>query len=250
MWGAAEGDGRRQLGLHEAAARAGRGGYRAGAGRKSGAAGVRSTPHRARTRLSPHVPVHLTLRAAAGLPSFREQPMARVVGDALRAMKVERDDFRVVEFSIQSSHIHLIAEADDERALSAAMRSFKARVTRSVDGAVLRRPRGKVWGDRYYRVDLTSRRQARNALVYVLQNARHHGVLRAGTLDPLSSALWSERYIARSPLPAHTSPCAAPLTFMLRHLWQQEWPGLISPAEVPKADRLHAHGALPPKRRL
>ncbi|MDB4941468.1 MAG: hypothetical protein JWP97_1002 [Labilithrix sp.] len=234
-WGAAAGTGAGQLGLHEAP-RCGRGGYRVNAGRKGRVAGAGATPHRPRARLSPHVPVHITLRGAAGLPSFREERMARAVGQAIRAMKVARDDFRIIEFSIQDSHLHLIAEADDERALTSAMRSLKARVTRSINGHVLRRPRGKVWGGRYHRVDLTSRRQARNALVYVLQNAHHHGVVAAGSLDPLSSARWSSRYIARAPLPADTSPCASALTFMLRRLWEGQWPGLISPSEVPERD--------------
>ncbi|MDB4944645.1 MAG: hypothetical protein JWP97_4179 [Labilithrix sp.] len=179
--------------------------------------------------------MHITLRAAKSLPSLRNEVMARAVGGVIRAMKAARDDLRIVEFSIQTNHLHLIVEADDARALSSAIRSLQARVTKRLNHHVLARKRGKVWGDRYFRVDLTTRRQARHALVYVLQNGHHHGVVAAGRLDPLSSARWSTRFIQRPELPAGTSPCSPALTFMLNRSWEQQWPGLISPSEVPSA---------------
>jgi putative transposase len=221
---------RTQLGLHQAR-RHGRGGFRENAGRKRAA--KPSTPHRARPVLSHHVPVHLTLRAAKGLPSFREQIMARAIGHVIRTMKVVRNDFRIVEFSIQTNHVHLIVEADDDRALSSAIRSFEARVSKVLNHHVLRRRRGRVWGDRYFRVDLTSPKQARHALAYVLQNAHHHRVLAAGVKDPISSARWSTRYVTRAELPLETSPTSPSRTYLLNVLWERTWPGAISPGEVP-----------------
>ncbi|MDB4947089.1 MAG: hypothetical protein JWP97_6623 [Labilithrix sp.] len=173
--------------------------------------------------------------------------MARAIGGVIRAMKVARDDLRIVEFSIQSNHLHLVVEADDERALSSAIRGFQTRVSRRLNHHVLRRRRGAVWGDRYHREDLTSRRQARNALVYVLQNGHHHGAVKPGIRDPLSSALWSERFIQRPVLPPESSPCSRALTFMLSHLWEKQWPGLIFPTEVPKGrsnGRRHEKGGI------
>jgi putative transposase len=223
-----------QLGLHEAPRR-GRGGYRANAGRKKSVPSHTRTrtPHRARPALSRHVPVHITLRAARGLPSFREQVMARAIGRAIRAMRAVREDFGIVEFSIQSNHLHLIVEAEGERALSSAIRSLQTRVTKVLNHHVLRRRRGKVWGDRYFRVDLKTPTQTRHALAYVLQNGQHHGVVAPGVKDPLSSARWSSRYVTRAELPAETSPTRPARTFMLEVLWERRWPGAILPTEIP-----------------
>ena len=179
------------------------------------------------------MPAHITIRAAKGLPSFREQVVARAIGHVIRTMRVVRDDFRIVEFSIQSNHVHLIVEADDDRALSSAIRSFEARVSKVLNHHVLRRKRGKVWGDRYFRVDLESPAQARHALAYVLQNAHHHGVVAAGVKDPISSARWSNRYVTRAELPLESSLTSPSRTYMLNVLWEKRWPGAISPAEVP-----------------
>ena len=220
-----------QLGLHEAKRR-GRGGVRKNAGRKK--ALKPNTPHRARPLLTRHVPAHITIRAARGLPSFREQVVARAIGHVIRTMRTVRDDFRIVEFSIQTNHVHLIVEADDDKALSSAIRSFEARVSKVLNHHVLRRKRGKVWGDRYFRVDLGSPRQARHALAYVLQNAQHHGVVPAGVKDPISSARWSDRYVTRAELPLETSLTSPSRTYMLNVLWEKRWPGAISPAEVPR----------------
>ena len=211
LWGASR-DVRRgvpeaaQRGLHEAPRR-GRGGLRERAGRKR--AVKPRTPHRARAPLSRHVPAHITIRAAKRLPSLREQVMARAIGHVIRTMRAVRDDFRIVEFSIQSNYLHLIVEADDDKALSSAIRSFEARVSKALNHHVLRRKRGKVWGDRYFRVDLTSPKQARHALAYVLQNGQHHGVVPAGVKDPISSARWSNRYVTRAELAPETSPTTA-----------------------------------------
>ena len=171
--------------MHQAR-RNGRGGYRANAGRKRAAKAT--APHRARPRLRRHVPVHITLRATRGLPSFREQVVARAIAHVIRVMRVVREDFRIVEFSIQTNHLHLIVEADDARALSCAIRSFEARVSKALNHHVLCRKRGKVWEGRYFRVDLQTPRQARHALAYVLQNGHHHGVVAPGVKDPMSSA--------------------------------------------------------------
>jgi REP element-mobilizing transposase RayT len=179
------------------------------------------------------VPAHITIRAAKGLPSFREQVVARAIGHVIRTMKVVREDFRIVEFSIQTNHIHLIVEADDDKALSSAVRSFEARVSKLLNHHVLRRKRGKVWGDRYFRVDLTSPKQARHALAYVLQNGHRHGVVAPGVKDPVSSARWSTRYVTRPELARETSLTSPSRTYLLNVLWERPWPGAISPSEIP-----------------
>jgi putative transposase len=88
---------------------------------------------------------------------------------------------------VQWDHIHLIVEASDKRALSSGIRSVAIRVARYVNELVRRR--GRFWADRWYGRELTSPRQVRNALVYVLSNFRKHARTRlpAG-VDAFSSS--------------------------------------------------------------
>ena len=99
--------------------------------------------------------------------------------------------FRVVELSVQRDHVHLIVEAHDNAALSAGMKGLGVRVARGVNRALRRR--GRVWSDRYHARELTSPRSVRNALVYVLHNARKHRASLA-FVDPCSSAAWFEGF--------------------------------------------------------
>src|SRR5215470_595159 len=57
-------------------------------------------------------PLHVTMRAVKGLPSFRGQVLYGAFERAFRATR--REDFRIVEFSVQNDHVHLIVEADDK----------------------------------------------------------------------------------------------------------------------------------------
>src|SRR5687767_8908189 len=84
------------------------GGRREGAGRKPGT-GRRPTPHRARPDHSASHPLHLTLRARAGLPSLRAPRVFAAVKDSIGA--ASKPTFRVVHFSVQGDHIHFLVEA-------------------------------------------------------------------------------------------------------------------------------------------
>ena len=101
----------------------------------------------------------------------------------------QRDDerFRVVHFSVQWDHVHLIVEASDERALSAGVRSVSIRIARYVNALLSRR--GRFWADRWHGRALATPREVRNALVYVLANFRKHtGERLPPGVDAFSSA--------------------------------------------------------------
>jgi hypothetical protein len=89
--------------------------------------------------------------------------------------------FRLVHYSVQENHAHLVCEADDARALSRGMQGLAIRVARSVNRALGRK--GKVFAERYHSRSLESPREVRNAVVYVLNNVRKH---EAGRLVPRS----------------------------------------------------------------
>jgi hypothetical protein len=101
----------------------------------------------------------------------------------------EPECFRITQYSVQYDHIHLLVEAIDQRALSSGMSSVAIRIARSVNALVGRR--GRFWADRWYGHALTSPRQVRAALVYVIANFRKHSRHRLGPgIDPFSSGAW------------------------------------------------------------
>ncbi|HTJ43631.1 MAG TPA: transposase, partial [Kofleriaceae bacterium] len=162
------------------------GGKRKGAGRKR--AGAPRMPHVARPKLSRHHPVHVTMRVRPEVGQLRRRRAYQCVQWVLLRM-APREDFRVVQVSIQRTHLHLIVEARDERALSRGVRAFEISAARRLNRACGRR--GIVFGDRYHAEQLKTPRQVRNAYAYVLNNWRKHREDRGRRwrIDPYSSAI-------------------------------------------------------------
>jgi hypothetical protein len=164
------------------------GGARKGAGRKR--VGTRKcVAHRKRVRLKSCEPQHTTLRLVDAVANVRRW---RVFAEIVAAIAAShRDGFRVIEFSVQDGHLHLITEASGTKTLSDGVRALSIRIARAVNRVLNRR--GRVFADRFHTRALTSLREVRNALVYVLQNARKHFEQRGVTLhrdwlDRFSSA--------------------------------------------------------------
>jgi hypothetical protein len=88
-----------------------------------------------------------------------------------------------------------------------------------------------VWGDRYHARALGTPREVRNAIVYVLMNAKKHRRGAVG-LDPCSSAWWFDGW--KTPL--QTGPPDRPVvelakTWLLKTGWKRH--GLIGRDERP-----------------
>jgi len=84
----------------------------------------------------------------------------------------ERPGFRLVHYSLQGNHAHLIVEADDPGSLGRGMKAIGARLARAVNR--IARRTGRVLADRYHMRLLSTPKEVRNALRYVLLNARRH----------------------------------------------------------------------------
>jgi putative transposase len=204
------------------------GGRRAGAGRKPN--GERpGVPHRTRPFHDAAYPVHVTLRARGGLPTLRGPRVFPAVRAALTA--ASRFGLRVCHFSAQADHLHLIVEAHDRQGLSKGMRGLAIRVALAVNRALGRR--GRVWADRWHGRALTTPREARNALIYVLMNWKKHRREAMG-LDPCSSARWFDGWkgVLRIFYVSSAPPVAAPETWLLRVGWRRH--GLLTDEDCPQ----------------
>jgi putative transposase len=203
------------------------GGARDGAGRKP-KAGRRNVPHVRRTPHESRCPAHVTLRAGSDVPSLRTERLLVPIQNAFRAGTT--DGFRVLEFSIQRDHLHLLVEANGPTGFERGVRGLAIRIARLVNRICKRR--GTVWSDRYHARLLRTPREVRNALVYVLNNFRKHtGVARG--LDPYSSARW---FTGWDTLPAHVvteRPLPRARTWLASVGWRKG--GLIRLNESPQA---------------
>jgi hypothetical protein len=179
--------------------------------------------------------VHVTVKVLPDVPSLRTLRLVREVERSFAAA-CDRGDFRLVHYSLQSNHAHLLVEATGCEALARGMAAVGARLARAVNRGFGRR--GRVLAERFHLRVLRTPREVRRALAYVLLNARRHarGALRAVGLDPASSARWLAGWLylpllARSAPGSSAPPVASPRTWLLTTGWRKE--GLIDPAERP-----------------
>jgi REP element-mobilizing transposase RayT len=238
----------RQLPL-ELPARPKRGGARPGAGRprvrplpEGWRPGRRFVPHRTRSALAARHPLHITVRLRRIVKTLRNGKLHRHVERVLAAGCL-RGGFRLVQYSVQGDHIHLIVETTDRRTLTAGMKGLNVRLARALNRVLSRR--GSVVADRYHERVLTTPTEVRRALLYVLNNARHHAAEAGATyssswLDPFSSAPWFDGWRRPSGVPPDGSDrrigggpsTAAPRTWLLSTGWLRAG-GLLDPAAVP-----------------
>jgi len=205
------------------------GGRRDGAGRKPNP-GRRPMSHRRRPAHEPRCPAHVTLRAGTDVPSLRDERLLRSLQSTFLA--ASNVGFRIVAFSIQKDHLHLLAEADEPTGFVPGVQGLAIRVAKAINRELGRR--GRVWHERYHAHHLRSPKEVRNALVYVLNNFRKH-IRGARGLDPYSSARWFGGW--RSPVARvdGSSPIAAARTWLARVGWLRGG-GPIDPEESPRAD--------------
>jgi putative transposase len=191
-------------------------------------------PHRTREVVDARHPVHVTLGVTDAVARLRTRKAYQAVRGALR-LCAARSDYRVVQISIQDSHIHALVEAESKEALARGMQGFEVSAAKRLNKA-LGRKRGKVFAHRYHAETIRTPTQARNTLVYLFNNWKKHGVDGPWRIDPWSSASqfqgWAtpHGYAPRDePLPV-----VAAQSWLLREGWVRAKGGRIGLDEVPK----------------
>ena len=184
--------------------------------RRPGSNGPRKlgkVPHRRRPKLSWRHPVHVTWRMLPHVWNLRSKRCFSRIRQCFERGR-DRFGFRLVHFSVQGNHIHLIIEAIDERALARGMQGLGVRIAKALNRVMGRK--GTVLADHYHARQLRSPTQVANALAYVLMNFLHHFPAETSrhavnVRDPFSSA-WREH--GKDP------PVVAPRTWLLSIGWR------------------------------
>jgi REP element-mobilizing transposase RayT len=166
-------------------------------------------------------PVHVTIRMRRHVYNLRSRRCFRPIEKAFLAGR-DRFGFRLNHFSVQGNHVHLIAEAHDEAALSRGMQGLAIRIAKALNRVMNRK--GAVFADRYFADVLRTVTEARHAVHYVLHNRQRHsrqwGPPAPSAPDPYSSA----GYLSGA------SPTCSPRTVLLARASPANPHGSVEPA--------------------
>lgn len=161
------------------------------------------------------------------MPSLRRHD----VFSAMRAAfgRASNRRFRLLQFSVQANHVHMLVEGDDGLAFRRGIQGLAIRIAKAVNRTLRRR--GSVWAERHHARDLKTPCEVRHALVYVLQNWRKHGHGGDG-VDSRSSAAWFTGWRVRFAVPPGRRPVVAAETWLARIGWRRH--GLLGLDEMPR----------------
>jgi len=219
------------------------GGAREGAGRKPLPRGKRRVEHGRRPVLGKNQPVHVTWRLLPHVYNLRSKRGFRAI---LRAFvpSAERYGVRITHFSVQGNHLHVIAEAGEGAAFTRAMKGLAIRVAKGLNKMM--GTEGAVFADRYHAHVLRSPPEVRNAIRYVLENAKIHAERQGKQVgrrpDPFAIShdtnqgqrAWWRRLIERG------VPVVEPVGWLLTE-------GLSLPRTVEQVQRVREVDALSPQ---
>jgi putative transposase len=151
-----------------------------------------------------------------GTPRLQQQRVLHVIGEQLR--RAIQRGVRILQYSIQLDHLHLMVEGSDASSLARGMQWLFSRIAQEVNRVTQRS--GRLFRDRHFRRALTTATAVRRVLVYVMMNGRKHLAKRGAWLtglfdhlDECSSMVWFERWHPRDrpPEDAVASARAGPL---------------------------------------
>jgi len=216
-----------QLTLDEARKPTGHGGWSPRAGRPKGR---KTISHDQRPRHVARCPVHVTLRLRSDAPVVARDWLMTTVRGAIKDS--QKAEFRIVEFNILSNHVHILAEASATAALSRGVQGFAGRFARRLNKKLKRT--GKLFATRFHARALTSPRDVRNTLRYVLLNRKHHDTTTNFDrywIDPYSSAAWFDGWAEpirgdwwKHELMARPPPTERARTWLLGVGWRRHGP--------------------------
>lgn len=149
------------------------GGRRPGAGRRRKHS--KGVAHAARETITRRTPLHINFKLKAALRS------KFALGCLRRAIQRARlQGLKVLQFSLQSNHVHLIVEAENNATLTRSMRALTISFAKGLG-------QGRVQLERYHLHVLRSLREVRHALLYVLFNGKKHSGGKVERADAYSS---------------------------------------------------------------
>ncbi len=152
-----------------------RGGRRPKCGRKR--IKSKGVAHRERERISTRTPLHINFKYKTYI---KNKDCLRLLKRAI--LNARSHGLRVLHFSLQTNHIHLIVEADYNEILTTGMRSLTVTFAKGLK-------KGRVQLARYHLHVLKGVRETKNAIYYVIFNQQKHENKKLSQIDEFSSLL-------------------------------------------------------------
>lgn len=123
--------------------------------------------HRTREQITSRTPVHINFKVSTYIQS---RPALEILTIAIS--KAHEHGLNIIYYALQSNHIHLIAEAQNNEALTRGMRALTISFAKRIQK--LKSTHETIQLERYHLHVLKCPKEVENAITYVLENETHH----------------------------------------------------------------------------
>jgi REP element-mobilizing transposase RayT len=139
-----------------------------GAGRK--AIHDKGIRHTKREMIKKDTVLHLTLKIEKNKANLKNKSILKALQHSIK--KARSLGLKVIHYTLEYDHVHLLIEASDKISLGKGMQSLGISFSKGINK--IKKQTGKVFKTRYHFRKLNSPREIKNALNYILGNGIKH----------------------------------------------------------------------------
>ena len=145
--------------------------------------------HIRRERINKPSALHLTIKVRENKADIQNKRILKALHHAIKRARLQK--LRVIHYTLEYNHAHLVVEARDNKVLHKGMQAFGISIAKAINK--MKQVKGSVYKHRYHLRKLKTRREFRNAVLYVFGNGIKHK--RAMSRLDLYNSLTAEKRI-------------------------------------------------------
>jgi len=142
-------------------------------------AGIR---HTSRPFLKRPASLHLTIKVQRNKDEIKNKSVLKLLKHAI--LRARFQGLKVLHYSLEYDHVHLLIEADNNHILGKGMQAFGVTMAKGINR--LKRLKGAVYKHRYHFRQISSPRQLKSVMNYIFTNGMKHGTAKT-MVNPYNS---------------------------------------------------------------
>lgn len=131
--------------------------------------------HTARPVLTKPSSLHLTIKVQKIKADIKNKMILTMLKKAI--LNARRMGLKVIHYSLEYDHVHLLIEADNNVILGKGMQSLGVTLSKAINRT--KRIKGRVYKHRYHFRKINSARELKNVMFYIFNNGVKHGASKS-----------------------------------------------------------------------
>ncbi len=138
--------------------------------------------HTKRPYIKKPASLHLTVKVKKNKADIKNKSVLKILKRAI--LNARKQGLKVIHYSLEYDHIHLLIEADNNLVLGKGMQSFGVTIAKAINR--LKKIKGGVYLHRYHLRIITGPKQLKNVMNYIFTNGIKHGSAKS-IVNPYNS---------------------------------------------------------------